>query len=1193
MPGLNATEKSCKTTTDECVRARDGDVQETIEYVCARNGLPQPVLRRAGDAKEYKDVLLRRTYAFVDEAAPATSGRETSAERTRSVVDVVHSAIDYLFKASAKPRNVLCKGMHRRIDSGSKARERTMDLPGVTVSCVTSAYEAFMSPVWETLCDRIGEELMMHILLYWSVFIRVGSANDTPLLQICGYSIIDARSRTRVANAKETNKMRMQAHRKKRAAKKRKKVEEAEAARADSNAVESKCASDDKNTSPLTKNPFISEVDLQEVVRLSQVLLSSQDIQVSTDDEQSTEIRETQSEHDADDVSHEEVEKPKEKRKHRAPSWIRKREKRKLQQVHAQTDEPPCVVLRKPRIIRMGRVVDRTPTTTRDNKVKLAAVVFDRHAFMFRASFAKKPGLPVCHVLRSSGTGVRASRRMFHEVFNPNKFAKIARERGRRSARNAKSTHKVPHKFRETLLPAFQVALERATTCPFAVLLNRHAPMPKGLMVASSRVTDISEESLLSAYTPPRSVAMFVWAVIDYIFPNELLGGEKTRRALQDFIKRVVSMRRYERCTLHEAMHHVHTGDFKCFKAAQTNMGSAGQAEASQRRMVCKWIAWLVKEMVFPLIRGHFYCTDTQTHRQRMFFYRKGVWARLVSATLQNLEQTSFKRLTTKDAAAMLERANKSNLGFSSLRFLPKGTGLRPVAVLNKPSKFIVKAKNVRKVKDFHAVNSRLKGVFEVLAYESVRDPNVMGAAVGDYQSALMRIGPCIRAIRHQRRLGRCSKAFVLATDIKGAFDNLPLSTLERVAVDLLQGTSYQTLKYTVMKQDGTSKYKTTVASLKSHEERGVPGPLVTEIHRRQNTGGVAVLKSEPRESVIVDNGMATEIFNDDIVPLLRAHLKENMVSSCGKFMLQTVGIPQGSIVSPLLCSLFYGHLEHKYKLLTDVCDTTSTVCRWMDDILLITTEETRAKTFVDTCKRGFEEHGCSLNTLKTLCNFDHEPVLTRRTFMNTDGQEFIPWCGILINVNTLEIMVDYSRYAGEFLRETMNLPLSRTAWLRLPDRICGFLKPKCAALFYDESINSPLTCRVNVFQLFLMAAMKTHSYVAAASKIPGCNPIAHVALYRAIKHAISFGQVLIQRHIARARAHCGSFGRIPNAHIEFLARIAFLSVLGRKQARYKRTIELLVSGLSSRKMKRATRNALLKQATDPSRSAIFETIRF
>jgi len=1159
--------------------------------LCARHGVAQRVLRKVGDSEAYAETLLRQTYAFADEGAPTTSGRGTLG-RTRSVLDIVHCAIEHSFRASAKPLNVLCKGMSRRIEHAS--RGRTMDLagaPGVTMSCVTSAYQAFKSPVWETLCDRIGEELMMHVLLYCSVFIRVGSARDTPLLQICGSAVDTVCHRKRVVTAKATSKTRMQLRRDKyvaNVARKKRKAEELASAR---NAIESKCVSEDEPTSPLTKNPFISEVDLQQVVLLSKVLRSSQESQTSTDDEQTT-VCETESEPDEDVTERQDVVDAA-KRKRRAPSWVRRREKQKLNQTQPQTEEATEAAVEKVTPPRMGRVVNRTPSTTRNNKVKLAGVVFDRNAFMFRSSFAKKPGLPASHALRSSGTGIRASRRVYQEIFNAKKFVKITKDHGKRRVRNAKSTHKVPRKFRRALLPALQMALQRAKTCPFARLLNRHAPMPKGTMVASSRLTEVRDESLLSAYTPPRSVAAFVWSVIAYIFPSELLGGERTQKALQGFIKRVVSMRRYERCTLHEAMHNVHTADFKCFKSDKINIGCAGQAEASQRKMVCNWIAWIVNDMVFPLIRSHFYCTDTQTHRQRMFFYRKGVWARLVSATLQNLEQTSFKRLTTKEASAMLERANASNLGFSNIRFLPKGTGLRPVAVLNKPSKFIVKAKKVRTVKEFHAVNSRLKDVFDVLAYETVRDPDVMGAAVGDYKSTLVRLGPCLRAIRRQKRSGRCSRVFVLATDIKGAFDNLPLNTLERVAMDLIQGTAYQTLRYTVVQHDGTAKYKRTVASLDAGKVRGVPGPLLTAQHRRDNTGGVAILRGESRGSVIIDNGLASEVSNDVIIPLLRAHLQENMVASRGKFMLQTVGIPQGSVVSPLLCSLFYGHLEHKYKLLTGFCDDTSTVCRWMDDILFVTTNELRAKAFVDTCKRGFEEHGCTLNTLKTSCNFDHGPDLPARTFKNVDGREFIPWCGVLINIDNLEIMVDYSRYSGEFLRETMNLPIGRTVWARLPDRMCAFLKPKCSALFYDESINSPLTCRVNVFQLFLLAAMKTHSYVTAASKIPGCNPIAQVALYRAIKRTIKFGVLLIQRSTAHARAHCGSVGRIPCAHVEFLARAAFLRVLNQKQSRYKRAIALLFSGLSSREMKRASRNALLRQATDPSRSAIFDTIRF
>jgi telomerase reverse transcriptase len=174
-----------------------------------------------------------------------------------------------------------------------------------------------------------------------------------------------------------------------------------------------------------------------------------------------------------------------------------------------------------------------------------------------------------------------------------------------------------------------------------------------------------------------------------------------------------------------------------------------------------------------------------------------------------------------------------------------------------------------------------------------------------------------------------------------------------------------------------------------------------------------------------------------------------------------------------------------------------------------------------------------------------------------------------------------------------MNLPLGRKVWTRLPERICGFLKPKCAAIFFDESINGKVTVRVNVYQLFLMAAMKTHSYVAAASAIPGCEHISSLTLYRAITYAVRFGQMLIQRHSAGARVHCGSTGRLPKSHVEFLAIQAFLQVLKQKQTRYNRAIQLLNSRLTSKGMKRASRNGLLAQAMEPSRNTIFKHIRF
>jgi hypothetical protein len=50
----------------------------------------------------------------------------------------------------------------------------------------------------------------------------------------------------------------------------------------------------------------------------------------------------------------------------------------------------------------------------------------------------------------------------------------------------------------------------------------------------------------------------------------------------------------------------------------------------------------------------------------------------------------------------------------------------------------------------------------------------------------------------------------------------------------------------------------------------------------------------------------------DRIVQLLEEHITQNMVKIGGHYYRQRVGIPQGSILSTMLCSFFYGDLERK-----------------------------------------------------------------------------------------------------------------------------------------------------------------------------------------------------------------------------------------------------------------------------------------
>jgi hypothetical protein len=45
---------------------------------------------------------------------------------------------------------------------------------------------------------------------------------------------------------------------------------------------------------------------------------------------------------------------------------------------------------------------------------------------------------------------------------------------------------------------------------------------------------------------------------------------------------------------------------------------------AAQQRRLALWLGWLFGVLVAPLLRAHFYCTESEAYRQQVFFYR---WA--------------------------------------------------------------------------------------------------------------------------------------------------------------------------------------------------------------------------------------------------------------------------------------------------------------------------------------------------------------------------------------------------------------------------------------------------------------------------------------------------------------------------------------------------------------------------------------
>ncbi|XP_019239201.1 PREDICTED: telomerase reverse transcriptase isoform X3 [Nicotiana attenuata] len=354
----------------------------------------------------------------------------------------------------------------------------------------------------------------------------------------------------------------------------------------------------------------------------------------------------------------------------------------------------------------------------------------------------------------------------------------------------------------------------------------------------------------------------------------------------------------------------------------------------------------------------------------------------------------------------------------------------------------------------------------------------------------------------------------------------------------------------------------------------------------------------------------------------LKEHIKRNVLRLGSNFFVQSVGIPQGSVLSSMLCSLYLGHLEKSviFPFLDKACepapgfpseecflDDTASGCahllmckpsylllRFIDDLLFISTSKEQASRFFSRLQRGFRAYNCDMNKKKFGMNFQINTIpdpRSDRLYVVEDGTSFLRWSGLFINCSTLEIQADYTRY--------LNFPLSSTltvCWLNKPGRdlkvkLCGYLRPKCHPIFYDSNINSAAVVRLNIYQAFLLCAMKFHCYVFDLSSICRFSTKFYAD---ALGKSLRYMKKLIKRRMFSFKT--GSDFRpileVGKGEIEWLGLTAYIRVLKRKQSRYKELLRVLDSKLMALGKQESTLS-VLQEATDDKRSSILWKIKY
>jgi hypothetical protein len=549
-----------------------------------------------------------------------------------------------------------------------------------------------------------------------------------------------------------------------------------------------------------------------------------------------------------------------------------------------------------------------------------------------------------------------------------------------------------------------------------------------------------------AAPTEQPAVIRFVWACLLKLIPSAMFGRDN-KKVARSMLSHFVTLRRYEvfdiapfvdrwRMTASEWIPKTRTPtQFRVHKT-----------------MVRQWLTWLMNVVVIPLIRNHFYVTESAVpgHGVRVFYFRKPLWKQLIS------EAQVEERLHLGPAPTARQFVS------ARLRLVPKSIhgAMRVVARV------------------MH--NKRLRIVLDVLQWElRSNHSHLLGAAVFGFHDVFRRLSAQTGA----------QQWFFVKVDAKAAFDSIRQDVLCRI---LSQANIFSRERYCLQRYRVNGKLKTRVM------------PATDAIRPLELGGG---------RGVFTDCAWGEFVARKELYDLLFEHIRLHVVQWRGQRFRQQVGIAQGSVLSSLLCALYYGHMERALGL----TELPGLLMRWTDDTIFITQQREAAETFVHRLQNDSGAYGLVLGMDKAFSNFPLPGFKLR-----VDGH--FAWCGLLFNTHTLEVSWDYARYEGTHVRDTL------TANTSALDKLKQYVAAKCIAVLMSLEINSYDTVLFNMYQMFLLVAMKFHCLGAVE--------------FRVIRDIVDFASLSVRCihphpvYYAAMHAFHVILSRVRNRHVALLLRL-------------------------------------------------------
>ncbi|XP_078056860.1 telomerase reverse transcriptase [Mustelus asterias] len=606
---------------------------------------------------------------------------------------------------------------------------------------------------------------------------------------------------------------------------------------------------------------------------------------------------------------------------------------------------------------------------------------------------------------------------------------------------------------------------------PEAALVNHKTNEKPGdpdcLKGSSSSDKDLLH--LLKQYSSPLQVHRFVRECLLKVVPPELWGSHHNKcRFLKD-TKKFISLGKFDRFSCNELMWKMRVTDCTWLQLTKGQHFVPASEHQLREAILSKFLFWLMDTFVVQLLKSFFYITETTFMKNMLFYYRKCVWNEVQRIGVRkHLAKVQLRLISHQEVEQKQRQRNLPPP--SKLRFIPKKNGLRPIVKMRRKAAPKPSARGIS-FRKAQLSDSQMKVLFGVLNYECQQKPALMGSSVFGLDDIYKAWREFVLQSLKAGKVRESRPYYFVKADVTGAYDTIPHAKLMGVISGILEPSmqeSYCIRRYTKVWMDSVGQLRKSFKSQVSTMMDLMPNMKEFVSHLQRETS--------LQNTVLVEQGLTLNETSGQVFGYFKQMIENSTIRIGDKYYVQCCGIPQGSLLSTLLCSLCYGDMENRFF---GGIQEDGLMLRLVDDFLLVTPHLAHAKRFLGILAAGIPEYGCFISPLKTVVNFALDENLPGGSQAKSlPEHSLFPWCGLLFDTQTLEVYCDYSSYANTSIRSSLTFNCCSEAGENLRRKLLAVLKLKCHHIFLDLEVNTLRTVTINVYKIFLLQAYRFHACV-------------------------------------------------------------------------------------------------------------------